>query len=256
MGVRYTDPDHVRRQYGRLDPLAVRIETHLRYGRRRDSLAGWVLERFGARSGERVADVCCGPGFLYQPALRALGVEVVGLDLSPAMLARAAESSLVLRADAQALPLADGIFDRTMCNHALYHVPDQLAALRELRRVTTPGGRIVITTNSARTMSAFRSVVSEAAAELGLSDPHQRLPFALEYVDRVREVLPEVAVEEYVNELRFPAVAPAMAYISSSNDLPPPLLDAVESRIGRVIEREGAFTVETVAGCFVADLEA
>lgn len=254
--VGYADPDHVRRQYGRVDPLVVRMETHRRYGSRRDSLAGWVLERLGARPGDRVADVCCGPGSLYQPPLRALGIEVVGLDLSPAMLARAAATSLAVRADAQALPLATGAFARTMCNHALYHVPDQLAALRELRRVTAPGGRIVITTNGSRTMAALWSAVNESAVELGIPEPHRRLPFALEDVDRVREVLPEATVEEYVNELSFPAPGPALDYIASSNDLTPPHLEAVAARIGGVIEREGVFAVETVAGCFVADLPA
>jgi SAM-dependent methyltransferase len=256
VGTGYTDAEHLRGQYGRLDPLAVRIETHRRYGQRRDSLAAWVLERLGPRPGERLADVCCGPGSLYQPPLRALGVEVVGLDYSPAMLVRASESCLAVRADAQALPLVDGSFHRSMCNHALYHVPDRLAALRELRRITAPGGRIVITTNSARTMTELRSVVADAAAELGQPDPRQRLPFALEDLDLVRKVLPEARVEEYRNQLRFPAVAPAMAYISSSDRLSAPMLESVEARITHIVERDGAFTVETVAGCFVADLAA
>ena len=40
-----------------------------------------------------------------------------------------------VRADAQHLPLAGGCCDRLMANHMLYHVPDQLAALGELRRI-------------------------------------------------------------------------------------------------------------------------
>ena len=89
-------------------------------------------------------DVGCGTGLLLagRPAPR------VGLDRSAAMLARAAErlpDATLVRGDAGALPFADGAFAAAVTNSALHYLDDPAAAVRELARVTTPGGAVVWT---------------------------------------------------------------------------------------------------------------
>ncbi len=59
-------------------------------------------------------------------------------------------------ADATALPLRDGVADLALAPHMLYHVPDPADALRELRRVTRPGGRVVIVLNGAGHLRQLR----------------------------------------------------------------------------------------------------
>jgi ubiquinone/menaquinone biosynthesis C-methylase UbiE len=79
------------------------------------------------------------------------GVRLTGVDLSPDMLARAADRARrlgrrieLLEADAHDLPFADESFDTVVCTYALCAVPDLVRALSEMRRVLKPGGRLVL----------------------------------------------------------------------------------------------------------------
>lgn len=167
---------------------------------------------------------------------------MLGLDASAGMLRVAAATCTPVRADAAALPLVAACCDRVMCNHALYHVADQVAALREMRRVVRPGGRVVITTNSRRSMPQLRDVT-------GLTET---LPFALEDRERVAGIFPSVQVREYRNRLVFPDPEPVVRYVATTHR-DPALLAAVRDRVAGVIAERGSFVVDTLAGCFVAD---
>lgn len=254
----YTDPSRLRGQYDDAERLDVRMRTHARYRTGTRSLGDRVLELLDARSGELVADVACGPGTLYHPPLRAMGVRVLGLDKSAGMVREAAASCwAAVRADAQTLPLAGGSCDRVMCNHALYHVPDRVRGLRELRRVTKPGGRVLLATNSRRTMHQLREAERQAAADLGRTpEPGPVLPFALEDGDVVRGVFPRATIAEFSDVLAFPAPEPVLRYVASGRAIDAAFAEALARRVQEVIDAEGAFRVDTIAGCFVADIGA
>lgn len=96
------------------------------------------------RPGDRVLDACCGTGDL-SVAGHAAGGEVVGLDFSEAMLARARRKAPDLewvRGDLLDLPFPDGSFDAATIGFGIRNVPDLEAGLRELVRVVRPGGRL------------------------------------------------------------------------------------------------------------------
>lgn len=74
---------------------------------------------------------------------------VVGLDLTPEMLAHArlpapTPAILLCQGDAHRLPFPDGRFDLVVCRRAAHHFADLPAALKEIRRLLPPGGRLVI----------------------------------------------------------------------------------------------------------------
>jgi demethylmenaquinone methyltransferase/2-methoxy-6-polyprenyl-1,4-benzoquinol methylase len=105
-------------------------------------------------SGARVLDVATGTGDLaIQVARAAADVRVVGLDPSAKMLEIGRQKirdgglgeRVELRAgDAQELPFADSTFDGVCIAFGIRNVPDRARALREMARVTRPGGRIAV----------------------------------------------------------------------------------------------------------------
>jgi ubiquinone/menaquinone biosynthesis C-methylase UbiE len=111
-----------------------------------------VREALGARVGDRVLDIGCGPGFASAELLAEVGPTgaVIGVDTSEAMLAAARRRCTGLgnarfyAASATQLPLDDRSFDRALCVQVLEFVPEVSLALAELYRVMRPGGRAVV----------------------------------------------------------------------------------------------------------------
>ncbi|UOE19821.1 class I SAM-dependent methyltransferase [Thermobifida halotolerans] len=132
--------------------------------------------------------------------------EVVGIDLSPGMLAQAriaadrVDFPVELREeDARTLPFPDESFDTVVCTLALCEIPDQAATLAEMRRVLRPGGRLLLLDHIEYTRVPFRWIEPMRARRRGTAprrrpvdiageqgfvvDRHERL--ALGFFDRV-----------------------------------------------------------------------
>lgn len=114
-----------------------------------DALAH-AAQRLNPKPGERILDVATGTGWTARNAARG-GAEVVGVDISPALLAAARELSAHLRpepsfelADAERLPFPDGAFDGVISTFGVMFAQDQRRAAAELARVCRPGGRLVV----------------------------------------------------------------------------------------------------------------
>lgn len=111
------------------------------------------------RAGERVLDVGAGTG-ASTAELGRHGAYPVGLDFSLGMLAAGRQTRPelpLLAGDALALPFADASFDAVTIAFALRNLVDPVAGLRELHRVTRPGGRLVVCEFSHPTNPAFRT---------------------------------------------------------------------------------------------------
>ncbi|MDQ6623491.1 MAG: ubiquinone/menaquinone biosynthesis methyltransferase [Verrucomicrobiota bacterium] len=95
----------------------------------------------------RVLDLATGSGDLALTlAQRLPAAEITGADFSPEMLARARRKGLqrTVIADALALPFPDAAFDCTTVAFGLRNMADWGAALREMARVLTPGGHVLV----------------------------------------------------------------------------------------------------------------
>jgi len=105
-----------------------------------------VQELVGAAPPGRALDAACGTG-RHSRFLAENGHDVIGVDGSPEMLARAAVhvgSGTFVQGDLEALPLRSAGIDLAVCALALGHLVELAPAVAELARVVRPGGRIVL----------------------------------------------------------------------------------------------------------------
>jgi SAM-dependent methyltransferase len=108
----------------------------------RHALAEWLRAQAAeleSRAPVRVLDVGCGPK-PYYPFFAHVSSEYIGVDVVENPAAE-------LRGPVEALPVEDASFDVVLCTQVLEHCDDPAQAVRELRRVTAPGGRVLASTH-------------------------------------------------------------------------------------------------------------
>jgi SAM-dependent methyltransferase len=165
-----------------------------------------LIAAVAAAQPRRILEVGCGWGELAEWAGRAMGAEVVALDLSPRMVELARERGVDAQVgDVQELPFEDGAFDVAVAAWMLYHVPDLDRGIAELARVLRPGGRLVVATNSRFHLLELRELVGSGPSTLKFSreDGEQHLgPHFMrvtrEDIDGQLEFADRHEVEEYV----------------------------------------------------------
>jgi len=175
------------------------------------------LHRFLAavapRGDELALDVACGPGLLakaFAPHVR----EIVGVDITPAMIEKAVaiareagisnESFEV--ADALRLPFGANALDLVLTRLALHHMPDPQAAVREMARVLCPGGRLGVfdmTTSEMADEAAYHNRVERLrdpshASALSISALVQMIGLAGLELDKVETVDYDQDVEDWI----------------------------------------------------------
>ena len=112
---------------------------------RHDGIASTLLDLIRTTNGQKVLEVGCGTGH-WLDVLRGCGC-VVGIDLSLAMLQKAASSFQelsLIRGEAAYLPFADQTFDMVFCVNALHHFADKSAFIAEAFRLLTPNGVLAV----------------------------------------------------------------------------------------------------------------
>ena len=143
----------------------------------------WGLEAAEIRPRDKVLDVGCGGGKAIARILTRTRREVAGVDHSPEAvettrrLNRSAIASgrlRVLEGSVDHLPFRDGFFDVVTAFETTYFWPDLQAGLIEIRRVLSPGGRLVITNEV-----ADREAAGHWAERLGMNVPDGRSLAAL-----------------------------------------------------------------------------
>jgi demethylmenaquinone methyltransferase/2-methoxy-6-polyprenyl-1,4-benzoquinol methylase len=108
-----------------------------------------ALEWAGIEAGDRVLDVGCGTGFATEGILRYTD-DVHGLDQSVHQMEKAfakfgkRDRVRFYRGDAERLPFRDDAFDVVWSSGSIEYWPNPVAALREFRRVTRPGGTVLV----------------------------------------------------------------------------------------------------------------
>jgi demethylmenaquinone methyltransferase/2-methoxy-6-polyprenyl-1,4-benzoquinol methylase len=122
-----------------------------------------VIDAVAPQPGEMVLDLAAGTGTSSAPFAEA-GATVIPCDFSVGMLRVGKEARPDLpfvAGDGTRLPFADDTFDAVTISFGLRNIVDPVAGLRELQRVTKPGGRLVVCEFSHPTNGPFRTVYME-----------------------------------------------------------------------------------------------
>jgi SAM-dependent methyltransferase len=149
-----------------------------------------LLAKARIRPGMQVLDVAGGSGDPALPLARAIGPSgrVTVADFVADMLIVAQQRAeaeglanvVCVEADAENLPFADGAFDAVTCRFGLYYPSEPLCALREMRRVLKPSGRVVLVTWGPFEINAYWSAGSAVLADaLGAQTPEPPREFRL-----------------------------------------------------------------------------
>jgi ubiquinone/menaquinone biosynthesis C-methylase UbiE len=228
-------------------------------------LVGSVLGLAGLAGTETVADIGCGNGiYLAGLASRGHAGRVLGVDLSPGMLAAAnaaAPGAGLAVGDAAALPLPDGVADVTLAPHMLYHVPDPRAAVAELRRVTRPGGQLLVVLNGSGHLAELRELIVATAAAAGQPTAAVVAEYEASYrvvtldtgAELVAELFSSVQRHDFTAELQLAEAGPVAGYVASmrAEGMPDPdgFTLAVRARIP--FGPDGIFRVRTHCGLLI-----
>jgi SAM-dependent methyltransferase len=212
--------------------------------------------------GQRVLDVGCGPGALTGELVRLVGADAVAaVDPSEAFVAAAKERHPtvdVQRAPAENLPFEDGAFDATLAQLVVHFMADPVAGLREMARVTRPGGVVAACVWDHAGGRTPLGVFWQAALELdptahdeshlaGAREGHLTELCSAAGLSSVRETTVTASAQfatfdEWWEPLTF-GVGPAGAHVQSLTE---PARDDLRERCGELLPT-APFTVSTAA---------
>lgn len=200
-----------------------------------------VLRRAGLRPGMWLLDVAAGSGAMSLSAAR-LGATVMAVDISPVMVdrlkarAQAAGINLEVRVmDGQALDLENDTFDRVASAFGVMLFPDLPRGLREMVRVTKPGGCTVVVALGSPTKTDFfsffiRAVQTAVPSFTGPPMDPLPLPFQVQDPAKLRQEmikagLKDVRVEETIEEMKYQSGKQLWDWLTNSN----PIVDMILS---------------------------
>lgn len=171
-------------------------------------LRRFLLEKSGARAGDRLLDICTGTGAVALAAAGMLGPEsiVIGADFSLGMLKMASAkysrprdraTLFFVQADVAALPFNSSTFQVVTCSHAMYELKPRTrdAALAEVRRVLITGGRFIMMEHCEPRTPFIRFLYNIRLAGMGSNHnqafAQDEIPFLARYFEDVtREISP------------------------------------------------------------------
>mgnify|MGYP001167493564 CR=1 FL=1 len=124
------------------------------------------------RPGDTVLDIGCGDARAYQAKLMEVAREVHGIDISERAVARARAKGVLAKVHdlSENLPYEDETFDVVVCFEVLEHLFDPKHAVREIRRILRPGGRLVASVPNAGYFRDRLAVLTRGEVLAGVTD--------------------------------------------------------------------------------------
>lgn len=203
--------------------LAVRIDIHSKFGAR--DIDRWMLDLIKLQQGSKILDVGCGSGkqcFSYWDELKGKA-DITGGDVSPELLAQATAENERRGTRIQfdhlnfneVFNYSDNIFDFVSCCFAIYYAENIPFTIKEMHRVTHPGGRLFTTGPMPQNKQLFYEIIKEATGK-----PIPPMPgssrYSTEILSNVKSLYSQVDLHIFENPLVFESLEPYMAYTRAS----------------------------------------
>ena len=263
---KFTDQQYLKSdQYRDSSNLDARAVIHQRFSVNPYGWLKWVFDNLlSLPKDAKILELGCGPAYLWRDNISRVPPDwnVTLSDLSPGML-DAAWRNLVITGrafqfteiDAQSIPFEDETFDAVIANHMLYHVPDRLTAILEIKRVLKPGGRMIITTVGENHMKEMMEWYRQVhVSKIWESFAH---PFTLENgLEQLKPYFPNVALARYQDNLEVTEVEPIMAYMRSSirvSELSEAELAKLQQDLEKELNEKGKIFISKDSGLFEAE---
>jgi len=269
---KYTDQEYlITDQYRDASNLNARAELHRRFSTNAYGWFPWLFDTLETLpSSARVLELGSGPGYMWKECIDRIpdGWNITLSDLSEGMVDVAWRNLVVTghafkyeQINVQSIPYPNETFDIVIANFMLYHVPDRVKALKEIRRVLRSpdpesgkgGGHFIAATSGQRHLNELNAWLQKAS-------PDKYIPFNSAFsldngLTQLEPFFSSVEIKRYNNELRVTEIEPLMAYIFSTTkakDIPESAILEIRRELEDILSREGEIRITTDSGLFLA----
>ena len=262
---KFTDPHYLKTdQYKDSSNLDARVAIHQRFSTNPYGWMNWVFDHLlKLPEDAQILELGCGPAYLWKENISRIpaGWRITLSDHSSGMLDAAWRNLVVTgrafqfkEIDAQSIPVEEETFDAVIANHMLYHVPDKVKALTEIKRVLKSGGRFVATTVGSGHMDEINGRLQEISR--GGFVRVAVVSFTLENgAEQLKPFFSGVSLSRYEDNLRVTELKPLIAYIRSMvsvSDLQEDKLETLTQEFKTSLEENGEVFVTKASGLFEA----
>lgn len=259
----------VNQEYESAFNLQTRIRMHDSFSINPYKWHHWLFDQLIFPDCSAILELGCGDGTLWQRNASRIPEDwdVTLTDLSEGILNDAKEGLKdclspdrfrFSSADARSIPFPDASFDAVLANHMLYHVSERHQALKEIRRVLKPGGKLFASTMGRRHMIEVKGFLSKLnpnydfgrqdfACEFGLENGEDQLD-AAGFID--------IRLQRYEDALKVTEAKPLLDYIRTTpggrENFTDSRLSKLEAILNESIRLHGAIHITKEVGLFVA----
>ncbi len=192
------DKDYLKnKQYKKSNYLEARIAIH-KYNTNSDSFYGWIWKKMNISDPVSILEIGCGTGSFWKENFSNLpeGASLLMTDFSDGMVEKAknnlSDYNIEYKVeDIENIDFPDDSFDLIMAHHVVYHSENKDKALKELKRVVKPDGKVTITTNSEKHMLN----VYEIGGRLDDNFPKDRI------IDSFTEEIADKMLPQYFSDI-------------------------------------------------------
>ncbi len=252
-------------QYKNSSNIQARIQLHSLYSQNRQGWFPWVYEQCCVRPGMRVLEIGCGNASLWLENLAQIpaDIHVVLSDISEGIIREIRRDKRLGSGqfsydtfDCREIPYGPGTFDLVVANHMLFYCGDIEAVLAEIRRVLSPGGRLVCSTYGSRHMREVSELVREFDSRIALSAEFLYERFGMENgASILGKYFGDVQWRLYEDSLEVDAQEPLIEYILSCHGNQNQFILDRYAKFRSFVAgkmRRGSFHITKEAGVFVS----